>query len=57
MDSKEYWKKHKIKLTKEQRQIIKISGLLTAIQLSYRIPQNMIDELESRIIKLIKIKL
>lgn len=55
MDYKEYFKKQKIKLTSEQKQLIKISGLLTAIELGYHIPRNTIEEIESRIIKLIKL--
>jgi hypothetical protein len=53
MDYKKYFKKNKVKLTREQRKIIKISGILTAISIQYRVPEKIITNLENKIINLI----
>lgn len=52
MDSKDYFKKNKIKLIKDEKIAIKGIGLLTKLQLKYKIPQKEIYLIEEIIYKL-----
>ena len=47
MDFKEYFKKNKVKLTKREKIAIKGIGLLTKLQLKYKISQKKISEIEN----------